>query len=88
MTEETCLEIIMVHGTNTKNYADQLKSHYGATRSVTDTNDIQNGDNVLLTDAEANACTWIGSNMILLEDNRAPIVLRVTLSEALSQIGN
>jgi len=84
---ETCLAIIMVHGTNAKNYADQLKSHYGAKRAVTDTTDIQNGDIVLLTDAKANALNWIASNCILLEGSRAPIVRKIPLAGALAELG-
>jgi len=82
-----CLAIIMVHGTGSKNYADQLKSHYGAKRAVTDTTDVQNGDIILLTDAKANACNWIASNVILLDGNRAPIVNKIPLANALAEIG-
>jgi len=82
-----CLAITMVHGTNAAKHADQLKSHYGAKRAVTDTADVQHGDIVLISNGKANALNWIATNVILLEGNRAPIVNKIPLVDALAEIG-
>jgi hypothetical protein len=59
-------------------------NHYNAKRIITDTSSVMNGDILLMEDPAS--LNWIASNAILLPGNRAPIVNKVSLQDALNQI--
>jgi hypothetical protein len=82
---ETCLAILLVHGAGAADHADTLLEHYGATRAITDVADAQNGD-LLLREDDVEDLDWIASNVIMLSGNRAPIVRKIALEDALEDI--
>lgn len=71
MTTDTIFAITLVTGPGAAEHAATLPG-----RVVTDADDLQHGD-VLVGDTALN---WIASNVILLDDGRAPIVRRVEMA--------
>lgn len=83
--------IVLVEGKATAAQKTKLQKHFAATRVITDTSDVQNGDLLVLeTVPEAwNDAThrpwWACTNVLLLDGNRAPMVRRMTLADALAE---
>jgi hypothetical protein len=84
---ETCLAILLIHGVGAAEHADTLREHYGATRAINDVADAQNGD-LLLREDDVEDLDWIASNVILLPGDRAPIVRKIALEDALLEVAN
>jgi hypothetical protein len=80
---DNCLALVMVHGADAAEHSEALAEKYGATRVITDLSDVQNGD-LLLRENDTDDLVWIASNVLLLPDNRAPIVRVIALEDALS----
>jgi hypothetical protein len=72
--------IILVHGAGAGDHAEALVTKYGR-RVVTDPDAVEDGDLLLLDDTTS--LTWAASNVLLLSDNRAPIVRAIALADAL-----
>lgn len=82
---DPCFAIILVHGEGASDHAEQLQAHYAASRAVTELDDLQNGD-LLLRENDQDGLEWVASNVLLLEDMRAPMVRLVALDDALAEL--
>ena len=76
------LAITLVHGAGAAGHAAALQAKYGAAAARTDPASVADGDLLLLDGLDG--LTWIGTNVLLLAGNRAPIVTLIPLADALA----
>lgn len=80
-----CFAIILVYGSGAADHAAQLQAHYGALNAHVEPQELQSGD-LLLREDDTTGLEWIASNVLLLEDMRAPIVRKIALADALAEL--